>query len=96
MNVAQEEVKAMYRIAIFSDLIGIELSNMNLKSIVNPKLQSKLRNLKKSTDKISNFTDENITGAEDCDDLDLQEAFGDLCDEIHREIKKTVDEIFEG
>lgn len=92
----REKVKSTYLIAIMSDLIGIEISNLDIESVLNPELKSKLRNLKKSTSKFSRFTDENITGEDGINDLDLQEAFGDLCDEIHREIKKIVDEIFEG
>jgi len=90
-----KEVKSVYMIAIMSDIIGIEISNINLDKVINPELKSKLRNLKKATDKISKFTDDNIIGQEGVNDFDIQEAFGDMCDEIHRKIKQVVEEIFE-
>ncbi len=79
--------KRIYKISILNDLIGIELSKVNLKQITNPIAQSKLRNLKKSTDIFTAFVDESFKTPI------IQESFGDLCDEINELVDEIINKI---
>jgi len=78
-----------YKIAILSDLIGLELSKNYIDSVLNPEAQSKLRSLKKSTDLMSKFVDDSFKDK----DQKIHEAFGDLCDGISSEIDRILKEI---
>jgi hypothetical protein len=67
----------LYKIAILTDMLDAELTKAPIKNIDNQEMQSKLRNLKKSTsilvkhiDKI--FEEENV-----------QEVFGEFSDKIN-------------
>ena len=76
-----------FKIAVLNDLLGIELHNINIKGILNPEVQSKFRNLKKSTDKFSGFSDEVFKQE------DIQEEFGNFCDKINELIDNFINEI---
>lgn len=75
----------LYKIAILTDMLDAELTKAPIKNIDNQEMQSKLRNLKKSTsilvkhiDKI--FEEENV-----------QEAFGEFSDKINSLIDKELE-----
>jgi hypothetical protein len=75
----------LYKIAILTDMLDAELTKAPIKNIDNQEIQSKLRNLKKSTsilvkhiDKI--FEEENV-----------QEAFGEFSDKINSLIDKELE-----
>ena len=78
-----------YKIAILCDVIGLELTNSYIESVLNPEAQSKLRNLKKSIDNISKFVD-NSFGK---DPNEIHESFGDLCDKINAQVDETINQI---
>jgi ribosome recycling factor len=72
----------IFKIAVLNDLIGLELAKIDIKNIVNSEAQSKLRNLKKSTSIFTKWCDE--TFRQD----NVQEAFGDFCDQIDEVIEE--------
>lgn len=88
-NRMKERDRSIYKIAVLNDLIGLELSKINIKNINNPEAQSKLRNLKKSSDIFTKFTDESFKV------LAIQEAFGDFCDTINELIDEQIKQIEE-
>lgn len=81
--------KSLFKIAILNDLLDLELTEINIKNILNPEINSKLRNLKKSTKNISNMTDLIFS------DSDIQEIFGDLSDKINLVINNEINNILD-
>ena len=71
----------IFKIAVLNDLIGLEVAKIDIKNIVNPEAQSKLRNLKKSTDVFTKWCDEAFKQG------GVQEAFGSFCDQIDETIE---------
>lgn len=76
--------QSIYKIAILNDLIGLELSNIDINNILDPKAKLKLKNLKKSSDIFTEFTDEIFSHQE------IQEAFGEYCDHINEIIDEKL------
>lgn len=81
--------KSLFKIAILNDLLDLELTEINIKNILNPEINSKLRNLKKSTKNISNMTDLIFS------ESDIQEIFGDLSDKINLVINNEINNILD-
>lgn len=79
--------KSVLKIAILNDLIGIELSKMNINQIIDPIAKSKMRNLKKTTDIITNFVDNKLKIGR------TQEIFGELCDQINDIIDDKIGDV---
>jgi len=83
----KELTNRIYKIAVLNDLIHSELINVDLSSIVNPQLVSKLRNMKKSSEVLNKYIDETF------DKIEVQEAFGELCDIVDGFVNATLKQI---
>ena len=83
----KELTERLYKVAIYSDLIQAELTDVNSEQILNPELSSKIRNLKKSTDIFSSY----INGT--FKELNVSEAFGGLCDIVNEFVEKSLEQI---
>ena len=66
----------LFKIAILNDLLGTELSKINVKNIEDNNVQCKLKNMVKSSDVATKFFD-NIF------EVDISVEFGDFCDQIN-------------
>ena len=72
----------IYKIAILTDMLDAELTKAPIKNIENQEIQSKFRNLKKSTQILVKHFDKLF------EDAEVQEAFGELSDKINSLIDK--------
>jgi hypothetical protein len=79
--------KSLFKIAILNDLLDLELTEIKINNILDPVVNSKLRNLKKSTKEISKLTD-NIFS-----DPEIQNIFGDFCDNLNLNIENDLKNI---
>ena len=75
----------LYKIAILTDMLDAELTKAPIKNIDNQEMQSKLRNLKKSTQILIKYIDEVFKDGE------VQEAFGEFSDKINSLIDKELE-----
>jgi hypothetical protein len=86
----KELTERLYKVAIYSDLIQAELTDVNCEQILNSELNSKIRNLKRSTDVFSSY----INGT--FKELNVSEAFGGLCDLVNEFVEKSLEQINKG
>lgn len=78
----------LFKLAILNDLINIELNSFEIDRILDPELQSKLRNLKKGTDvMVPKFGEMFKSQKGD------EEKFGNISDTIDKAIDKFLKEI---
>jgi exonuclease I len=75
----------IYKIAILTDMLDLELTKVPIKNIDNQEMQSKLRNLKKSTQILVKHIDKIF------EDEEVQEAFGEFSDKINSLIDKELE-----
>lgn len=75
----------IYKIAILTDMLDLELTKVPIKNIDNQEMQSKLRNLKKSTQILVKHIDKIF------EDEEVQEAFGEFSDKINCLIDKELE-----
>lgn len=75
----------LYKIAILADMLDAELTKAPIKNIDNQEMQSKLRNLKKSTSILVKHIDKIF------EDEEVQEAFGEFSDKINSLIDKELE-----
>ena len=80
---------SIFKIAILNDLLNAELTKIDIPKVINPEVQAKLRNMKKSTDIFLSFTDKTFA------ELETQETFGDFCDQIDELINEQLKQIVE-
>ncbi len=83
----KELTERLYKVAIYSDLIQAELTEVNCEQILNSELSSKIRNLKKSTDIFSKYINDKF------DSINVSEAFGGLCDLVNEFVEKSIEQI---
>ena len=76
--------KTIYKIAILNDLLGLELSKIDIDRIIDPKMKSKLKNMKRTTDIFTEYVDELFK------DQEVQETFGEFCDNINDTIEEKL------
>lgn len=75
----------LYKIAILTDMLDAELTKTPIKNIDNQEMQSKFRNLKKSTSILVKHIDKIF------EDEEVQEAFGEFSDKINSLIDKELE-----
>jgi len=83
------EKLSIFKLAVLNDLIGVELSNMGIEDMIDPRAKCTYKNLKKSSDVFTKFTDDILK------DTKLQELFGDYYDFINELIDNKLKEILE-
>lgn len=78
---------SLLKMAILNDLLNAELTNIDIPHVLGPVAQSKLRNMKKSTDMFVSFIDKTFG------ELRTQEVFGELCDNIDELVNESIGEV---
>lgn len=80
---------SIFKIAILNDLLNAELTKIDIPKVINPEVQAKLRNMKKSTDIFVSFIDRTFA------EIRTQETFGEFCDNIDELINEQLKPIVE-
>ena len=76
--------KTIYKIAVLNDLLGLELSKIDIDRVIDPKMKSKLKNMKRTTDIFTEYVDELFK------DQEVQETFGEFCDRVNNTIEEKL------
>lgn len=79
--------KEIFKIVVLSDLLDITLTGIHIDNIIDPVTKSKFRNLKKSTNSISKYSDQIFNNEQ------IQEEFGEFCDRLNQIINEEIEKI---